>query len=136
MTSHKANLASASLAANHVFNQIELSQHGISTVVMTTLDGQEMAIYDPGRKFSAIRLSAMTSSLVAIARSVGREVNFDGCDRLMLETPAGKIIFRPVGSPYPYLLCVVVNRDAILGHTIWMVDKIVSNFIQKITLDQ
>jgi uncharacterized protein len=136
MTSHKANLASASLAAHHVFNQIDLSQHGISTVVMTTLDGQEIAIYDPGQKFNAIRLSAMTSSLVAIARSVGKEVDFDGCDRLMLETPAGKIIFRPVGSQYPYLLCVVVNRDAILGHTIWTVDKIVSNFIQRMTLGQ
>ncbi|AEK62464.1 roadblock/LC7 domain-containing protein [Collimonas fungivorans] len=136
MTSHKANFAPASLAAHHVFNQLGLSQHGISTVVMTTLDGQEIAIYDPGQKFNAIRLSAMTSSLIAIARSVGKEVDFDGCDRLMLETPAGKIIFRPVGNQYPYLLCVVVNRDAILGHTIWTVDKIVSNFIQRISMDQ
>lgn len=130
----KANLASASIAAHHVFNQIGLSQNGVATVVMTTLDGQEIAIYDPGQKFSAVRLSAMTSSLVAIARSVGREVDFDGCDRLMLETPAGKIIFRPVGPEYPYLLCVVVNRDAILGHTIWTVDKIVSNFIRQLAL--
>jgi predicted regulator of Ras-like GTPase activity (Roadblock/LC7/MglB family) len=130
----KANLASASIAAHHVFNQIGLSQNGITTVVMTTLDGQQIAIYDPEQKFSAVRLSAMTSSLVAIARSVGKEVDFDGCDRLMLETPAGKIIFRPVGHKYPYLLCVVVNRDAILGHTIWTVDKIVSNFIQQLTL--
>jgi predicted regulator of Ras-like GTPase activity (Roadblock/LC7/MglB family) len=130
----KANLASASIAAHYVFNQIGLSQNGITTVVMTTLDGQEIAIYDPGLKFSAVRLSAMTSSLVAIARSVGKEVKFDGCDRLVLETPAGKIIFRPVGHAYPYLLCVVVNRDAILGHTIWTVDKIVSNFIQQLTL--
>jgi predicted regulator of Ras-like GTPase activity (Roadblock/LC7/MglB family) len=132
----KANLASASNAAHHVFNQIGLFQNGITTVVMTTLDGQEIAIYDPALKFSAVRLSAMTSSLVAIARSVGKEVEFDGCDRLMLETPTGKIIFRPVGHPYPYLLCVVVNRDAILGHTIWTVDKIVSNFIRQLTLGQ
>ncbi|WP_211467033.1 roadblock/LC7 domain-containing protein [Collimonas silvisoli] len=129
------NLASASIAAHHVFNQIGLSQDGISTVVMTTLDGQEIAIYDPGQKFSAVRLAAMTSSLVAIARSVGREVDFHGCDRLMLETPSGKIIFRPVGNGHPYLLCIVVNRDAILGHTLWTVDKIVSNFIQQLGLD-
>ncbi|AMP05231.1 roadblock/LC7 domain-containing protein [Collimonas pratensis] len=132
----KTNLASASIAAHHVFDQIGFSQNGITTVVMTTLDGQEIAIYDPAQKFSAVRLSAMTSSLVAIARSVGKEVNFDGCDRLMLETPAGKIIFRPVGNQHPYLLCVVVNRDAILGHTIWTVDKIVSNFIQQLNLGQ
>lgn len=131
----KANLASASIAAHHVFNQIGLFQNGISSVVMTTLDGQEIAIYDPGQKFSAVRLSAMTSSLVAIARSVGKEVDFQGCDRLMLETPSGKIIFRPVGNKYPYLLCIVVSRDAILGHTIWMVDKIVSNFIRQLELD-
>lgn len=135
MIPQKVNLAAASLAAHHVFNQIGLSQHGISTVVMTTLDGQKIAIYDPEQKFNAIRLSAMTSSLVAIARSVGKEVDFEGCDRLMLETPTGKIIFRPVGNQYPYLLCVVVNRDAILGHTIWTVDKIISNFIQRISQD-
>jgi len=103
---------------------------------MTTLDGQEIAIYDPAQKFSAVRLSAMTSSLVAIARSVGREVDFYGCDRLLLETPNGKIIFRPVGMQHPYLLCIVVNRDAILGHTLWTVDKIVSNFIQQLELNQ
>jgi predicted regulator of Ras-like GTPase activity (Roadblock/LC7/MglB family) len=131
----KAHLASASIAAHHAFNQIDLSRNSISTVVMTTLDGQEIAIYDPGQKFSVVRLSAMTSSLVAIARSVGKEVNLDGCDRLMLETPAGKIIFRPIGSKYPYLLCIVVNPDAILGHTIWTVDKIVSNFIQQLDLN-
>lgn len=96
----KTNLASASIAAHHVFDQIGFSQNGITTVVMTTLDGQEIAIYDPAQKFSAVRLSAMTSSLVAIARSVGKEVNFDGCDRLMLETPAGKIIFRQIGRAH------------------------------------
>ncbi|AMP00195.1 roadblock/LC7 domain protein [Collimonas arenae] len=103
-------------------------------MVMTTLDGQEIAIHDPGHKYSAARLSAMTSSLVAIARSLGKEVDFDGCDRLVLETPKGKIIFRPIGHKYPFLLCVVVNQDAILGHTIWTVDKIVSNFIQQLIL--
>jgi predicted regulator of Ras-like GTPase activity (Roadblock/LC7/MglB family) len=132
----KAKLASASIAAHHVFHQIGMSQNGISTVVMTTLDGQEIAIYDPAQKFSAVRLSAMTSSLVAIARSVGREVDFHGCDRLLLETPNGKIIFRPVGMQYPYLLCIVVGRDALLGHTLWTVDKIVSNFIQQLDLNQ
>ncbi|HWX01095.1 roadblock/LC7 domain-containing protein [Collimonas sp.] len=131
----KANLVSATTAAHHVFSRIDLSQNGISTMVMTTLDGQEIAIYDPGQKFSAARLSAMTSSLIAIARSIGKEVDFDGCDRLMLETPTGKIIFRPVGHKYPYLLCIVVNQDAILGHTIWTVDKIVSNFIQQLILN-
>jgi predicted regulator of Ras-like GTPase activity (Roadblock/LC7/MglB family) len=132
----KAMLASATSAAHHVFNQIGTTQNGISTVVMTTLDGQEIAIHDPGRKFSAVRLSAMTSSLVAIARSVGKEVDFHGCDRLLLEAPEGKIIFRPVGMQYPYLLCIVVNRDAILGHTLWTVDKIVSNFIQQLDLNK
>jgi hypothetical protein len=49
----KANLASASITGHHVFNQIGLSRNGIIAVVMTTLDGQEIAIYDPGRKFHA-----------------------------------------------------------------------------------
>lgn len=128
----KIDLSLASIAANQVFNQSDLSENGITTVVMTTLDGQEIAIYDPNRKFSAVRLSAMTSSLIAIARSVGKEVGFDGCDRLTFETPKGRIIFRPIDNKYPYLLCVVANQDAMLGHMLWMVDKIATNFIQKL----
>ncbi len=132
----KTNLSSASIAANQVFDQIELPQNGITTAVITTLDGQDVAIYDPKRQFSAVRLSAMTSSLVAIARSVGKEVGFHGCDRLMLETPTGRIIFRSLDIKYPYLLCVVANQDANLGHTVWMVDKIAKNFAQQLDISR
>ncbi|MFJ2988688.1 roadblock/LC7 domain-containing protein [Collimonas sp. NPDC087041] len=130
----KTNLLSASIAANQVFDQIELPLNGITTAVITTLDGQDVAIYDPKQEFSAVRLSAMTSSLVAIARSVGKEVGFSGCDRLMLETPTGRIIFRSLDSKYPYLLCVVTNQDANLGHTVWVVDKIAKNFVQQLDI--
>lgn len=118
------DLALAADVVERVFSQIDGAKLNISTAVVATVDGQVVGMQDISGNFNAVRIAAMTGSLMAVARAVGKEVNFNGCDRLLLDTPSGKIVFRPIQDNLPYLLCVVAPQSTVLGQLIWATDEI------------
>ncbi len=63
-------------------------------------------------------LGAMASSLMAMARAVGREVQFTGCKRLTFETDTGVVIFQAIEGSFPSILCLVLDSKALLGRAI------------------
>lgn len=101
-------------------------QPGVRASVLATIDGFEIASHCPDANFRSQNLAAMASSLTAISRAITKEVAFDGCDRLLLESVSGRILFQPVSSlGVPCTVCVAVASSTILGRVLWSLDEFV-----------
>lgn len=136
MSSDSSNLAratgariDAAVAArlSQEFQQFAPSVLGLRAGVLATVDGFELSAHRPDADFRSKNFAAMASSLTAISRAITKEVAFDGCDRLMLESASGKIVFQPVTAlGVPCTVCIAVNRGITLGHTLWALDNFVT----------
>lgn len=102
------------------------SLEGIHAAVLASIDGFEIASHCPNPAFNAYNLAAMASSLTSISRAVVREVSFNNCDRLMIESTNGKIFFQPIATVVPCTLCVAVSSSVLLGKALWSIDAAVA----------
>ena len=105
------------------FDAFVQQQDGVQAAVLATVDGFEIASHSRKPSLSAETLAAMSSSLTAISSAVASEVSVKGCDRLLLESESGKIVFQPVRSVVPCTACVAVSSDVLLGRTLWALDE-------------
>ena len=70
----------------------------------------------PRSGFRSQNLAAMASSLAAISRAITKEVAFDGCDRMLLESSSGRIVFQPVQAlGVPCTICIAVSAASPLA---------------------
>jgi hypothetical protein len=107
-----------------ILKQHTESQSKVTAVVLATPDGFEVAaVHYHGEPRSA-QFAAMASSLIAVARAAGREVGHEGCDGLIVESPSGKLLIRPVGKSDGLLLCMVLAPGMLLGAALWAADEI------------
>ncbi|VTU19133.1 Roadblock/LC7 domain protein [Variovorax sp. SRS16] len=107
-----------------VLKQHTESHSKVTTVVLATPDGFEVAaVHYQGEPRSA-QFAAMAGSLIAVARAAGREVGHEGCDGLIVESPNGKLLIRPVGKGDGLLLCMVLAPGMLLGAALWAADEI------------
>jgi predicted regulator of Ras-like GTPase activity (Roadblock/LC7/MglB family) len=100
---------------------------GMKVALVVTPDGFEVTSIQHGQ-LNIVKLAAMTSSLIAMTRAVGRELHFSACKRLILDTELGSVVLHPVNAEFPTLLCFVLNPDAVLGSALWAMTEI-SNFL-------
>lgn len=105
------------------FDAFVQQQDGVQAAVLATVDGFEIASHSRSPSLSADNLAALSSSLTAIASAVAGELSFKGCDRLLLESESGKIVFQPVRSVVPCTACVALSSEVLLGRTLWALDE-------------
>lgn len=96
---------------------------GVTAVVVATPDGFEIASLQAG-SLDLSRLATTASSLMAMARAVGREVACTQCTRLVFEAEEGIVVVQPVPAKFPSLLCVVLAPGNVLGGALWRMDKV------------
>ena len=66
----------------------------------------------------------MASSLMAMARAVGREIQSPSCKRLTFEAEGSTVIFQAVDGPVPCILCLVLGSTAVLGRALWAAGEV------------
>lgn len=113
-------------AAMAAFDEQSAKLPGLRVALLSTPDGFEIASRQAQGEQNSERLAAMTSSLMAMARAVGREVNYSGCNRLIFEAEHGVVIVQAVPATFPSLLCLVLDPDTVLGTALWSASAIVS----------
>ena len=106
-------------AGRQALEHIAQPMDGLQAALLTTPDGFEIASLSLRTDLHAHRVAAMASSLMAMARAVGREVQFTGCKRLTFETDTGVVIFQAIEGSFPSILCLVLDSKALLGRAIW-----------------
>lgn len=110
------------------FQRFAQAEEGTQAAMLATIDGFEIASRLVASGFRTQNLAAMASSLTAISRAITKEISFDGCDRLLLESVSGKIIFQPVTAlGVPCTICLAVSVKAMLGRTLWSLDEFVKH---------
>ena len=113
-------------AASAVLARYAQTLPELSAATLTTLDGFTIAsALDPAR-YSATRLSAMSSTVMSVVRALGREVRFNTCSRMVLETDGGTMVFQPVGRSAIMQLCLSSANGAVLGRALWEASLIAS----------
>lgn len=92
--------------------------------LLSTQDGFEIASLRHSGELQASRLSAMSSSLMAMARAVGREIQTTTCKRLTFEAEGSVVVFQSIDGPAPCILCLVLGPDAVLGRALWAAGEV------------
>ena len=111
-------------AGRHALEHIAKPVDGLQAALLTTPDGFEIASLSLRTDLQPQRVAAMASSLMAMARAVGREVQFTGCKRLTFETDIGVVIFQAIEGEFPCILCLILDNKALLGRAIWAASEI------------
>ena len=92
---------------------------GLQLALLSTPDGFEIACLRIRSELQPNRLSAMASSLMAMASAVGREVQSPSCKRLTFDAEGSTVIFQSVDGRVPCILCLVLGPTAVLGYALW-----------------
>ena len=100
------------------FHRFAGEQPDLRASMLATIDGFEIASHCPDQSFRSQNLAAMASSLAAISRAITKEVAFDGCDRMLLESTSGRIVFSPCRRWASPARCVAVSRIAAWPHVV------------------
>jgi predicted regulator of Ras-like GTPase activity (Roadblock/LC7/MglB family) len=66
----------------------------------------------------------MASSLMAMGRAVGREIQVSHCNRLTFEAEGNVVVFQAIGGDFPCILCLVLRPGAVLGRALWSAGEI------------
>lgn len=99
----------------------------LTTAVIATVDGIEIAALDQKGRYRPAQLAAMASSLLAVAAAAGREVDQSACERLIVESTGGKLLIKPIGAGTAgaaLLLCLALPPETLLGKALWAADEI------------
>jgi predicted regulator of Ras-like GTPase activity (Roadblock/LC7/MglB family) len=110
--------------AREVLERLARPGGGLQAALLSTLDGFEIVCLSARQDLDGRSLAAMSGSLMAMARAVGREVRFPGCKRLTFETDGGVAIFQTVQGAIPCVLCLVHDEHIPLGQAVWLAGEI------------
>lgn len=91
----------------------------IDGALVSTVDGFEVAAHLGGKQ-SAAKLSAMTSSLLALAQAICGESGIGACNDMLIEAAAGRLLLMDIPRPErQLLLAVLCDRDSTMGQVLW-----------------
>lgn len=92
---------------------------GVQSSTVATVDGVTVASTIPG-KLESDKLSALSSSMSALAAALAREVGHPEPDRVLLESEQGRIIFIKVPvAGAGVVFTAVTDHNASLGTLLW-----------------
>lgn len=91
---------------------------GLMGVVVASLDG--FALAQVGREEETVsRLAAMTSSMLALAEALGRELAIGSPGALILEASHGKVLMLTIPVQPPQLLMAACDQTSAMGQVLW-----------------
>ncbi|PIF92091.1 hypothetical protein CLU86_3031 [Acidovorax sp. 62] len=122
--SHPSIPASLVTSAKQALDSYAAPIDGLQMALLTTPDGFEIASLRNRSDLQVNRLAAMASSLMAMGRAVGREIQVSNCNRLTFEAEGNVVVFQAIGGDFPCILCLVLRPGAVLGRALWSAGEI------------
>jgi predicted regulator of Ras-like GTPase activity (Roadblock/LC7/MglB family) len=93
------SLSEASKQLIHqVFADMMESCHGITGLLISTVDGHVVSSLFRGETMQEARLAAMTSSLLALGESLSKEAKQDECKHIIVQNSDGVIVTQRFGK--------------------------------------
>ncbi|MGY0613146.1 MULTISPECIES: roadblock/LC7 domain-containing protein [unclassified Luteimonas] len=92
---------------------------GLRNAVVASVDGFALAEAS-GKGDNGERLAAMTSSMLALAKAVTRELELGSMEVLMIEADQGKVLMLSIPVPArPLLLMAACSQRSVIGNVLW-----------------
>lgn len=91
---------------------------GVDSVLLASPDGFEVVSASRTRKLDGPRLSAMSSSMLALGAAMAQEYKLQGCRNVHVEAPDGVVVLLTVPCERT---CLVLSALALKGSTLGMV---------------
>lgn len=82
----------------NVFAEMMESCHGITGLLISTVDGHVVSSSFRGGATNENRLAAMTSSLLALGESLSKEADQDLCKHIIVQNTTGVIVTQRFGK--------------------------------------
>ncbi len=115
-------------SAKDILNRVVAPVDGIQLALLCTPDGFEITALRLNSELPTERLSAMAGSLMAMAKAVATEIGHKACKRLTFETELGTVVFQAVTGSFPAILCLVVDKNGLLGRALWAAGEVSIGF--------
>ncbi|MBI5919696.1 MAG: roadblock/LC7 domain-containing protein [Nitrosomonadales bacterium] len=97
-------------------DELRNSTPSVQAGIIATADGFDVADVCVNDTYSPARLSAMASSMMALAGAVAREVEYPNCESLIVESSGGKTIMMSLpGTDGRLVLLVIADNSASFG---------------------
>ncbi len=111
--------ASGAAHQRQLLEQLLNREPGLHGAVLSRSDGFEVASVSRGG-IPVSRLSALSSSMLALAQASLRELSLDGGGTVLIEGQAGKLLLIEVPqAAQPPLVLAVVGGDIVTGTLLW-----------------
>ena len=91
--------------------------HGVESATFATFDGVTVASTIDGKN-EGDKMSAMSSSISALAAALTREVRHAEPDRVLLESGDGRIVFIKIPAA-GIVFAAVTDQHTVLGTLLW-----------------
>jgi predicted regulator of Ras-like GTPase activity (Roadblock/LC7/MglB family) len=91
---------------------------GVRCAVVASVDGFALAVANSPAE-AGERLAAMTSSMLALAAAVGRELALGTLESLLAEASEGKVLMLAIPATTPVLLMASCERQVLTGNVLW-----------------
>ncbi|MGV6490261.1 roadblock/LC7 domain-containing protein [Stenotrophomonas rhizophila] len=91
---------------------------GVHGAVVASMDGFALA-QRGGQAGTVDRLAAMTSSMLALATALGRELAIGALETLILDAERGSVLMLAVPGEPPSLLMVACDDACVMGTVLW-----------------
>jgi predicted regulator of Ras-like GTPase activity (Roadblock/LC7/MglB family) len=91
---------------------------GVHGAVVASTDGFALA-QRGGQGGTVDRLAAMTSSMLALATALGRELEIGALETLILDAERGSVLMLAIPSEPPTLLMVACDEVCVMGTVLW-----------------
>lgn len=100
-------------------DELVILHSAICGALVSTIDGFEVAASIPD-SVSAAKVSAMTSSLLALSGAISNESGAGECRDITIDSSAGRILLMDIPhADRQLLLTVLCDTQATLGQALW-----------------
>lgn len=97
-------------------DELRASTPSVQAAIIATADGFDVADVCSDKRYSPARLSAMASSMMALAGAVAKEADYPDCGSLIVESSGGKTIMMSLpGTDGRLVLLVIADNSTPFG---------------------
>lgn len=101
---------------------------GVDFVMLSSSDGFELASASKKVMQNQGKISAVSSSIMAMVSAFITEIKLEGCQAITLDAENGKVFLSIVGhAEYPMVLMAVANKDTLIGQMRYHLQKLSSD---------
>lgn len=121
MTASDKKMADVQVLCNRQINALMEANRAITGALVSSIDGFDIACHLPPL-LSPSKISAMTSSQVAISDAICSDAKISTCQNIVIEADGGRIVMMNIPfSQLQLLLTVFCNSNELLGRLLWSV---------------